>query len=144
MSAITPEDVTLYTFTPETPAIRTAHDGFRPENGGGASVSLAGRPAPVTGYMVGGVVPEYRTRTCTLQTLADFANQHADELTGPNAGSYFLGVWQGPEFVHLDVSEHIDDREIAICYARARGELAIWDCAAGREITLRRHAEGPR
>lgn len=48
----------------------------------------------------------------------------------------YLGAWRNGGYVYFDVSQHIEDREIALEEAKVRGQLAIWDVALGTEVFL--------
>lgn len=88
------------------------------------------------GYMVGGVVPTHVEVLHDVAQVADtlewFAHKHADIL---ESHVTFLGTWIDGGRVYLDVSQHVVKREDALALGRARGELAIWDCAEGEEIS---------
>lgn len=48
----------------------------------------------------------------------------------------YLGVWTDPStgILYLDATKHWDDFNLALFFAEAGGELAIWDIAASKEV----------
>ena len=104
---------------------------------GGCSVDNLGQ-APVFGFMVG--VPEHSRKIDGASWIdrADaahtFITEHVSEW---RRGAYF-GIWvdAATATMYLDVAERFHDRETALSAARQRGEIAIWDVVAGREIRV--------
>lgn len=90
------------------------------------------------GYLVGGIVPSTVIPVVGTATLADalagFVRLHSDKLAYREY--CYLGTWIHEGRIHIDVSEWFGDRNHALYLARERGELAIWDCQHGNEISL--------
>lgn len=56
---------------------------------------------------------------------------NARTLCRPN-----IGTWTHEGLVYVDAVELVEDRQQALALAAQRGELAIWDNAAGEEISV--------
>jgi hypothetical protein len=48
----------------------------------------------------------------------------------------YLGTWVNGGNVYIDLSEWVGDRDQAVGLGRERGELTVWDCERGEEVTL--------
>lgn len=108
---------------------RDAHDKLCAD--GGATLSLLGGELSPVGYVVGNGSREYVTRTCTVDTIRQYIADNIDALTARDVPVY-LGIWQGPDAVYLDVSEWYATSGEASFVADLRGELAVYDIAARR------------
>lgn len=92
------------------------------------------------GFLVGGIVPSFvfawgEETPVVRRHIKAFANAHA--ATFKRNASYYLGTWVDDDNrCHLDVSEQVYSKYQAIVLGLSRGELAIWDVAAGKEIDL--------
>lgn len=115
---------------------------FRTLQNGGGTFTMVGVPVKhETGYYVGGLVPTSivgvpegeHGRTWLADSLKRFVLQHYRAIGHANA---YVGTWVHEGNVHIDGSQWVGDREQALELARARGELAVWDCKAGQEVTL--------
>jgi hypothetical protein len=47
-----------------------------------------------------------------------------------------IGTWVHDGAIYFDIVQHIHDLNVAIKIARERGEIAIYDCANLKDITL--------
>lgn len=124
---------------------------------GGSSTDLARLgnmgEAPSTGYMVGGVVTPAIIRRGTrpgttawdtlgalaVSDLATFIAQNAWRLSNPwGRARHLLGTWvdESTGDVHIDVVEHVIDRDRALALAAERSELAIFDLSTQESIYL--------
>lgn len=100
---------------------------------GGVTLSpRVGETVPTTGYMVGGARKPLERK---LEELQPWDLTAWLERTDFPAGSY-VGAWVSDGIAYVDVSEHTPDRLEAEIRGLERGELAIWDLAAGEEVRL--------
>jgi hypothetical protein len=125
-------------------------------NGGSTTdLSRLGQPgeAPSFGYMVGGIVKPTIIRRGTrpgttawdtlgalaVSDIATFIAQNAWKLSNPwGRATHLLGTWvdESTGDVHLDVAEHVIDRDRALALAAERSELAIFDLSEHESITV--------
>lgn len=105
------------------------------ESDSGYSINLTGEQ-PTDGYMVGGeveslIIKDDEPRRYT--TIDAWLVNHIDLL---HTRGYFAGVWKDTDtdLIYIDISRNVDDLYTALAMAEARGELAIWDVANGKEI----------
>lgn len=119
--------------TTEWATIRKAHSLL--DANGGVTISLTGEPTPMSGYIVGGLVPEYICLTPTWENIAEFVAENIARLRTPGC---YLGLWRDSEAqrVHMDVSQRYNDLGLATYVGIRRGEIAIWDVANAKEIQL--------
>lgn len=87
----------------------------------------------LAGYWVGGkrpgiVLTDATPRGAFAEALAHFA-------AGLAEGEY-VGLWFDNGLIYLDVVEWCAEYGTAASMARQRGELAVYACAAGREVRL--------
>lgn len=116
---------------------------------GGATVSpFVGEDAPSVGYMIGGVVEELVLTTHETLRRVGWGHVRHPVLTVPNLHTWlsdivpnltfghYVGAWHDERTgnVHFDVSLLQVSRSHAIRIARHRGELAIYDLAAGETV----------
>lgn len=103
--------------------------------GDGCTVSLNGRAlAAVDGYVVSLPGREKLLRDPgSREEIRSYIYDHVDVLSDPDL---YVGAWEGPDGWVLDVSEHVQDRGLAKLLGLSRGQIAVWDVAAGQEITL--------
>ena len=108
---------------------------------GGGTFSLTGDPVPEDGYMVGGnplkperVIPGWESKHGPLIHAVVRVYARGAEL----AGLLYLGTWVDPEngALVLDAPTHVETRETALIWAKARGEQAIYDLSTGETITV--------
>jgi hypothetical protein len=104
-------------------------------NEGGFSFDLNTGTTPTSGYAVS-VNPEANRQTgvrVSAGLIGTYAYAFGHLLDQPGK---VLGAWRDTEtgITHLDVSTVVGDREDALMLARAFGEIAVWDYAAGAEI----------
>jgi hypothetical protein len=95
---------------------------------GGGTVDKDGNPASTSsGYVVGGKVPTMVG--CTIADLRDWIDANPSD---------YYGSWLDSETgkIHYDAVDFVTDRDEAIRLGLERGEIAIWDAAAGEEIRL--------
>jgi hypothetical protein len=108
------------------------------KNAGGASVSWSAKPAPSTGFMVGGLVSEEIVKVDEFlrDNVVGFIWLHLNNLTETN--NRYVGAWVNTDTgnVHLDISERWTTYSEAMQAARMRGELAVWDLQYEKEIRL--------
>ena len=104
---------------------------------GGGTFYADGEPFTRQGFVVGGKAP-----SLVIRLWAD-----GRELFGPASvesvakwiegnRSRMYGSWLDEGSVHIDAVDVYDDRDQAIEVGRLRGELAIYDMAAGADIRL--------
>lgn len=103
------------------------------DNGGATISPFVGEISPGEGYMIGGVASE---RVFTHGFTTDEIKQWVGEILPTLYVGHYLGAWIDHETdnVYLDVSQLEMSRDRAIWIARQRGELAIYDLAAGETI----------
>ena len=80
-------------------------------------------------YVVGGL----RTVTAEIGDALDQAETIAERL-GESGAAQTLGSWENDGTIYYDLGDTWDSRADAMRVARRRGELAIWDSWANREI----------
>lgn len=101
------------------------------------AVSDGGYTIPLTGgklgrYVVGGL------RTATMKVADAMVNAGAvAKRLGELAGAETLGSWLHEGVVYYDLGNTYDDESTAMSAARERGELAIYDTVANRELATR-------
>jgi hypothetical protein len=95
---------------------------------------------PDNGYIVGGVVPtetieitEATTIGRVAEKLAHFRAKHGVHFS--NRTACYIGTWQHGKYIDFDVSERVPTFKQAIALAVYRKEAAIWDVAAGKEVS---------
>ena len=119
------------------------------ERTGGGTVYLPGA-THARRYVVGGLIAALAFPT-RADALAYLANPRPSSVQGvtvspfsdfvkraEDAGADAVGVWEDTETgtVYLDANSLTDSAWAAIVQARSRGELAIWDTRAEREIRV--------
>lgn len=93
---------------------------------GGCTIPLA----DVLGrYVVGGL----KTVTAEIGDALNQAETIAERL-GESGAAQTLGSWENDGTVYFDLGDTWDNEADALRVARRRGELAIWDSWASREI----------
>lgn len=103
---------------------------------GGASYSLTtGELNPNKGYFVsrpkvGSQIP---FSSFSEDKLAEFIQNNAFDLSSEFV---FVGSWIENNTVHLDVTEQLFDKRIALTVALERNQLAIYDAVLGKVINL--------
>lgn len=111
-------------------------------NDGGTFTLTGAQVLHRRGYYVGGLVPTAIVRkhendawslSWLAEQLASFARQHKAVLENADA---YLGTWVNEGNVYIDVAQWVGDRGTALGLGHARGELAVWDCERGEEVTL--------
>lgn len=107
-------------------------------NTGDAARAVEGKPT--FGYYVGGAVPATVVKTCTPDVIAQFIRDNYRILIDHDLLTY-LGVWQSPDSddggkVYIDVVECFEPEWEAQLIAESRGEIAYWDIANNRSVTL--------
>lgn len=108
---------------------------------GGASFNLdTGELNPTKGYMVS-VSKDYERKFVIPTNFADFATifnsymlDHWERLI-EGAGT-FVGFWIYDRHLFLDLAENIADFEEAYQKGFDREQIAIYDCAKKRDITI--------
>lgn len=103
---------------------------------GGASVNLASGSLPANGYMVSRAGSEVVIDGgLTREHIAQFAEAYHEELD--NSDTY-LGVWEDDEtgLVYLDISDNLDNMDMAVALGVEREQLAIYAVENGETIRL--------
>ena len=116
---------------------QTALDTIR-ANPGGFSVRPDGTQ-PTSGFMVSmpghtKIVSENELSGPNgHQIINDYAREHAGALRDPSA---HVGGWTDKDTgkTHLDVSQNIPNRGLAVAAGRSRNQISIWDVKRGEEI----------
>ena len=102
---------------------------------GGASINLATGTTPASGYMVSRAGSEVViSGGLSHGHLEEFAQAYHEELD--NSDTY-LGVWEDADtgLVYLDISDNLDDLDMAKALGVERDQLAIY--AVEQEETIR-------
>jgi hypothetical protein len=101
---------------------------------GGCTIDRMGNPAG-DGFIVGGVCPSLVISGTSPIDPAE--RDQVAQFVAFGGGDHFGSWWDGTTGkIHIDVVSFIADRNAAIHLGRERGEIAIWDSAAGEEIRL--------
>jgi hypothetical protein len=107
-------------------------------NNGGTFTFTGAQVLHRRGYYVGGLVPTAIVAAFDVPYIADclerFVQQHV--VRTEDREDIYLGTWVNGGNVYIDLSNWIPDRDQAIGLGRERGELAVWDCERGEEVTL--------
>ena len=53
-----------------------------------------------------------------------FILRNSEHLCKPN---HFIGTWVSEDIVYLDLSVNLSNRDIALAYGKANGQICIWD-----------------
>lgn len=103
------------------------------QGGEDGTVETRGHGLPDEGYYVGGVIPSLVYPSADQVDRGEVAY-----WIGTNDRCQYYGVWVDTEtgMVHFDASTFMNYEKYAIPLAAARGEIAIWDIANGREIRV--------
>jgi hypothetical protein len=84
---------------------------------------------PTEGFMVS--LEKYETKVDTevnevlLYNIQQFVSKHYDLVSYSRA--LFFGIWQDDGIYYLDVSEQIQDRDVAIRVAKLNNQIAYYD-----------------
>jgi hypothetical protein len=109
---------------------KAAYDAIQKQ--GGVTISVRGE-TPKAGFAVAGIgASEKVVEAVTLRDVQDYMRANKAILAEPRR---YLGAWVSDGKTYLDTPEIIPDRDEALKTATARGELAIYDLAAGEEIS---------
>lgn len=105
---------------------------------GGGTIDLAdptmGPAQHKTGYYVGGLAPAH-----TFARVGSDVRNYQRGLGlayAATQGLGLVGAWEDGGVVYIEASEWMEDKDLAIYTGRVRGELAIFDIAAGKDIRL--------
>ena len=103
--------------------------------GGFSYNATTGSFNPSTGYMVSlaGFEEQFYFDDFENKDIKQYFVRHVKQLCKDES---FLGGWVDDNRVYLDVSINIDDLETAIYTGIMNDQLAIFDCANQRAITL--------
>lgn len=126
------------TVTPARHIMGRLWSGLR-DGADGGTFAIDGGPAPVSGYMVGGVATEL-----VIEPEDDNAERYAKlshwvgNVTRKHPDHY-VGFWRDSATgkVHVDVSERVTLRSYALELAESRNEIAVWDLDNSEEIRVR-------
>lgn len=108
------------------------------ENEGGTFDPVTGALVDVAqGYVVALGQGTYRIaddedHDVAVNLIAQYIQQQP--ISGPDLTRPNIGTWTHEGVVYVDAVEVVDDLFVALGLAADRGELAIWDVAAGAEI----------
>ena len=88
---------------------------------------------PDSGYMVSLKGMELKIN------VIDFSPEHVDHFIRKNLSclfnkSCYIGTWINNDLVYLDISLNIKDKNQALEYAKANGQICIWDVEKKVEI----------
>ena len=102
---------------------------------GGASINLASGSMPAAGYMVSRAGSEVVLDGISRGDLERFAEAYEEELD--NSDTY-LGVWEDGEtgLVYLDISDNLDNMDMAVALGVEREQLAIYAVESGETIRV--------
>tara|TARA_R100001082_G_scaffold99911_1_gene68807 strand:+ start:32 stop:433 length:402 start_codon:yes stop_codon:yes gene_type:complete len=116
---------------------------------GGYTRLADGTTNPPEGYIVGGVTEPTtmdlhtdKLKDLSVLTIAEFQefkglwrtyDMQLDECVAPNIG---VGTWIHEGKIYFDLVQHIHDLDVATKMAKEREEIAIYDCANLKDITL--------
>jgi hypothetical protein len=107
-------------------------------NGGGTFTLTGEQVLHRRGYYVGGLVPSAIVAAFGVSYIEDCLERFVQQHVGwtEDREDIYLGTWLNGGNVYIDLSEWVGDRDQAIGLGRERGELAVWDCERGEEVTL--------
>ncbi|HZK70620.1 MAG TPA: hypothetical protein VFD03_03740 [Clostridia bacterium] len=88
---------------------------------------------PVEGYMV-----SFRSKEHKINVL-DFNVGHVDSFIRSNLDllhnrNCFVGTWIDNDIVYIDISLNISDKDQALIWGKANGQICIWDVKKKVEI----------
>lgn len=105
-------------------------------NGGGSYSLNTGNTNPNKGYMVSiEGCEEIHKDFPTDESIREYILTHSEQLAMDDK---YFGIWynEKKEQWYLDVSINMDDYEKARLFGSINKQIAIWDCANGKEIKL--------
>lgn len=117
------------------------------KNGEDGTISVSDGLLPTSGYWVGGEKPSLVFDSVSEVDRGEIAWWAGngpklsvaldDQAVG---GSYYYGVWVDSDTgkVYFDAVTHMNYEEYAVALGMHRGEIAIWDIAAGQEVRVAR------
>ena len=100
---------------------------------GGATYRPFSRQTP-RGYMVSRKGTEEKYRGFNVHHLLRYEADHRTMLTC--SPDLYVGIWVDNGTTYLDLSVAIPDRHVAIAFAKAQGQLAIYDIANNETIRV--------
>ena len=120
---------------------------------GGFTRLADGTTNPTEGYIVGGVTEPttmalhaVATSMAYVEVVKQYAefkklwhkyemllHQHTDGKYGAGMG---IGTWIHKGKIYFDLVQHVYNLDVATNLAKERGEIAIYDCANQKDITL--------
>ena len=120
---------------------------------GGYTRLAGGTENPTEGYIVGGVTEPttmalhaVATSMAYVEVVKQYAefkklwhkyemllHQHTDGKYGAGMG---IGTWIHKGQIYFDLVQHVYNLDVATNLAKERGEIAIYDCANQKDITL--------
>lgn len=103
----------------------------------GEGETLWNMPEKMTGYVVGGRIPElvfpWDLEATLIGTLvSDHFSAHRTAVVTADC----VGWWKYQENIHVDVNDWVEDETTARALGMAREQISIWDIANGCEIFL--------
>lgn len=106
------------------------------QDNGGSYCLMTGYFNPTTGYMVSleGAEQTFEHFPSDI-AVQQYILNNAERLCYHNR---YLGLWYNEEKAlwYMDVSVNVEDYDTAIRIGIMNSQIAIWDCAAGKEIKL--------
>lgn len=119
----------------EREIVRIAEQLYR--NKSGHSVNTINQ-TPTIGFMVS--LPSYEVQVDSdslevlLYQIQQFVKRHYD-LVAYSKALYF-GIWEDEGVYYLDISEQIQDREVAIRVAKLNNQIAYYDVKAKKSYKI--------
>ena len=101
---------------------------------GGASFSIDGRNLFGAPFYAVSVHPEHE-RIVSAPLSPEVLDTYISERADIWDDSHIIGTWEHEGRVYLDVVTLVADRDDALALARQHGQLAIFNLAAGEEIS---------
>jgi hypothetical protein len=98
----------------------------------GCSMNLDGHK-PVKGYMVGSRGNEHKVNILDFNAghIDSFIRSNLDKLHNRN---YFVGTWIDNDIVYIDISLNMPNKNNALIWGKANGQICIWDVEKKVEI----------
>lgn len=107
---------------------------------GGLTLDHRNKPfAPKTGYMVSLLGYESKVRLDDVNAIQERLSRYIDlvnDIRSNTALDVKLGFWIDDGELYIDVSQYVDDFELAMYLGKARSQLAIFDFSTNNAIKL--------
>ena len=106
-------------------------------NRAGEGETLWNMPEKLTGYVVGGKIPELVFPWDTADTvIGEMVSNHFITHAPAVVTSDCVGWWRYKDNIHVDVNDWVETLQAARALGMAREQISIWDIARGVEIFL--------